>query len=63
MQVPLPAYPEEQRFEVIELGVPGFYRVICHIGYTDSVPHNNAFLESLLQAIVTEARLKALIAK
>jgi hypothetical protein len=61
--VPLPTHAEEERFEVIQLAMPGFYRVICHVGYTDSLPRDSSFLDLLLQSIVRVARFKALIAK
>lgn len=62
-QVPLPSVTEEQRFAVSQLDMPGFYRVLCRVGYTDTLMRDAAFVESLLQAIVEEARYKAMAAK
>ena len=63
LQVPLPTVPQEQRFVVRQLEMPGFYRVLCRTGYTDTLVRDPAFLDSLLQVIVEEARYKALAAK
>ena len=63
VKVPLPTVSEEQRFEVRKLDMPGFYRVLCRTGYTDTLVRDAAFLDSLLQSIVEEARYKALAAK
>ncbi|BDA48595.1 Potassium transporter 23 [Coccomyxa sp. Obi] len=62
-KVPLPTVPQEQRFVVRQLEMPGFYRVLCRTGYTDTLVKNPAFLDSLLQVILEEARYKALAAK
>ncbi len=63
MQVPLPTVSQEQRFEVRQLDMPGFYRVLCRTGYTDTLVRDAAFLDGLLQSIVEEARYKAMAAK
>ena len=59
----LPTFPEEERFEVEPLAMPGFFRVLCRVGYTERLIRNAAFLEGMNQALVEDIRFKALAAK
>ena len=59
----LPTFPEEERFEVEALAMPGFFRVLCRVGYTERLIRNAAFLERMNQALVEDIRFKALAAK
>ena len=59
----LPTFPEEDRFEVEALAMPGFFRVLCRVGYTERLRRNAAFLERMNEALVEDIRYKALAAK
>ena len=63
LQMTLPTIPEEERFEVEALAMPGFFRVLCRMGYTERLIRNSAFLECMNQALVEDIRFKALAAK
>ena len=63
LQMTLPTFPEEERFEIEALAMPGFYRVLCRVGYTERLIRNAAFLERMNQALVEDIRFKALAAK
>ena len=63
MQMTLPTFPEEERFEIEPLTMPGFFRVLCRVGYTERLMRNAAFLDSLNKALVEDIRYRALAAK
>ena len=63
LQMTLPTFPEEERFEVEPLAMPGFFRVLCRVGYTERLKRNAAFLESMIKALVEDVRYRALAAK
>lgn len=63
MQMTLPTFPEEERFEIEPLTMPGFFRALCRVGYTERLMRNAAFLDSLNKALVEDIRYRALAAK
>lgn len=63
LQMTLPTFPEEECFEVEPLAMPGFFRVLCRVGYTERLIRNATFLESMNKALVEDIRFRALAAK
>jgi len=63
LQMTLPTFPEEERFEVEPLAMPGFFRVLCRVGYTEHLKRDAAFLESMITALVEDVHYRALAAK
>lgn len=63
LQMTLPTFPEEERFEIEALTMPGFFRVLCRVGYTERLKRNAALLDSMNQALVEDIRYRALAAK
>ena len=63
LQVTLPTFPEEERVEVEPLDMPGLFRVLCRVGYTERLKRNAVFLETMIKALVEDVRFRALAAK
>ncbi len=59
----MPIFPEDERFDVEPLAMPGFFRVLCRVGYTERLKRNAAFLESMIRTLVEDVRYRALAAK